>query len=422
MSGCIDIREVVLDDLTLFPAFLKSLDDFSWYFRKNLMGLIRFKRALGKDVPELGQDEKKIFLEAGYSEIRDWLVKGQVENFEITEKQLIYYLLWKQHVLPERNFETITEGLKAFSAFRSDEAASLRCKSTTPLKKLQVLNTVVLGQIIPKFLTYAIHNEIALHKAALNIKPDENMELLIAMFKEEGPMKSNRMADASPLGYNNTMEARQKLSAGLILLRDSENRYFLTQESKYNEAYARKEVIKGMFNQFGIFSAEMLGYYTKGEFRMFELRTILQELEDEGYLVKGYFLRDPNGPRWYSDSLHWILKEDVRQIQKRPKNFEGVITPRDNLMHYLVPMVQGKFGMGSSWMIISESQIIAAAIIKAGKTEHILMKFRGDESARDILKQFSARLGKRFLVAKEEIVSDYDDVEDWYEKYTRPGG
>ena len=71
---------------------------------------------------------------------------------------------------------------------------------------------------------------------------------------------------------------------------------------------------------------------------------------------------------------------------------------------------------------ISESQIIAAAIIKAGKTEHILMKFRGDESARDILKQFSARLGKRFLVAKEEIVSDYDDVEDWYEKYTRPGG
>ncbi|MDO9537806.1 MAG: crosslink repair DNA glycosylase YcaQ family protein, partial [Thermoplasmata archaeon] len=422
MSGCIDIRELVLDDASLLPALLKSLDDFSWYYKKNLMGLIRFKRALGKDVVDLEPEEKKVFLDAGFQEVRDWLVKGKLENFEISEEQLISYLLWKQHVLPDRNFATVQEGLETFGAFRSDEAAVLRCKSTIPLKKLHKLNIVAYGQIIPKLMTYALHDTVALHKAALNVKRDEQMEMLITMFKEEGHMKWRDITDLSPLGYRSTQDTRHRLTAGLILLRDSENRYYLTPDSEYTEKFARKEVIRRIFLQFGIFSAEMLGYYAKGEFRMFELRTILQELEDEGFLVKGYFLGDRSGPRGYSDSLHWMLKEDVKKIQKRAKKCEIVITPRDNLMHYLIPMVQGKFGMGSSWMIISEGRLIAAAMIKASKTEHVLMKFRGLESAMPILKDFSSSLGKRFRVAKEKIVDNYDDVEDWYEKYTRPGG
>ena len=55
---------------------------------------------------------------------------------------------------------------------------------------------------------------------------------------------------------------------------------------------------KRLFDQFGIFSAEKLGLYTKGEYRMPEIRRILKELEDESVLVKGYLLEG-------SDKLHW---------------------------------------------------------------------------------------------------------------------
>ena len=225
------------------------------------------------------------------------------------------------------------------------------------------------------------------------------------------------------LGYNATLEARKRLTAGLILLRDSENRYYLTPNTKYSPEFARKEVIRRIFRQFGIFSAEMLGFYIKGEYRMFELRTILQELEDEGFLVKGYFLRNGDLPGWQSDSLHWIVKEDVKQVQKRPVRFDVVLTARDNLAYYLVPMVGAKFGMGSSWIVISDGEMIGAASVQLKKTENRVMRFEGSRGAWDMLRSRSMELGKRLVLAKDKPEpSEADDVEDWYEKFVRPGG
>ncbi|MFO7619232.1 MAG: ATP-dependent helicase [Thermoplasmata archaeon] len=423
MSGCLDIREVMLDDTSMLPAFLKALDVFSWYFKQNLMGLIRLKRVLGRDIRELDPAERRIILGAGYREIREWLVKGPVEDLEITDKQFISYLLWKQHILPKRRFPSIHDGLKAQGGFRSDEAAAIRCDYTIPLKKLHKLDIVAYGQIIPRLMTYALHDEVALHKAALDVRPDEQMSLLMSMFKEEGPLKWSKMVALSPLGYGNTLDARQKLAAGLFLLRNSDNDYYLTPDSGHDPRFARKEVVRRIFRQFGILSAEMLGYYTKGEYRMFEIRTILQELEDEGFLVKGYFLRSEFAPNGQSDSLHWLVKEDLKQIRKRPAKFDAVLTARDNLAYYLVPFVSMKFGLGSSWIAISNGELIGAASVQLKKAENLAIKFEGSQKAWDMLRAHSVSLGKRMVMARDKPQpSEADDVEDWYEKYVRPGG
>ncbi|MDD4308267.1 MAG: crosslink repair DNA glycosylase YcaQ family protein, partial [Thermoplasmata archaeon] len=422
MSGCLDIREVTLDDPSLLPAFLKALDDFSWYYKQNLMGLIRFKRAFGRDVSELDRGTMQAFKDAGYRRIREWLVKGKVEDIVIDEKQFVSYLLWKQRVLPDRRFATIREGLKAVGSFRSDEAASLRCLSTAPLKKLHGLCTVALGQLIPRHLTYATYPELALHKAALGVVPDEQMEMLISMFRAEGHMSWGAMVRQSPLGYRGTLEARQKLGYGLILLRDSENRYYLTPDSPHQHAYARKEVIRRMFSEFGIFTAELLGFYTKGEFRMFEVRTILQELEDEGFLAKGYFLRHGDSPRWQTDALHWVVREDLEQLQKEPVKFDVVLTARDNLAYYLVPFVTQKFGIGTSWIAISDGEMIGAASVQLKKKENIAVKFAGSEEAWSMMRAHSSALGKRLVLKPAEAPREDDGVEDWYEQYTKPGG
>jgi hypothetical protein len=247
--------------------------------------------------------------------------------------------------------------------------------------------------------------------------------MLMAMFKEEGPLRWGQMVALSPLGYANTLETRQRLAAGLFLIRNSDNDYCLTPDSKYETEYARKEVIRRMFQQFGIFSAEMLGFYVKGEYRMFEIRSILQELEDEKFLVKGYFLRSEDAPAWQSDSLHWIVKEDVKRIQKKPEKFDVVLTARDNLAYYLVPFVGRKFGLGSSWISISNGEMIGAASIQLKKTENLVMRFEGSQEAWDMLRSRSMELGKRLMLAKDKPQPTEDDgVEDWYEKFVRPGG
>ncbi len=422
MSGCIDIRELALEDPGLLPKVLGALDSFSVYYKRNLMGLIRFKRALGREVGDLDGATRQAFLDAGYREIREWLVKGHVEDIVIDDTQFISYLLWKQRVLPDRRFPSIREGLKEFGSFRSDEAASLRCVFTSPLKKLHGLCIVALGQLIPRLLTYATYSEVALHKAALGVVPDEQMRMLISMFEEEGHMSWGSMVRLSPLGYRSTLEVRQRLGYGLFLLRDSDNRYYLTPDTPHPKAYARKEVIRGIFRQFGTFTAELLGFYTKGEYRMFELRTILQELEEEGFLAKGYFLGSGDLPRWQADALHWIVREDLEQLQKRPVKFDAVLTARDNLAYCLVPFVTQKFGIGSSWIAISDGEIIGAASVQLKKKENVAVRFGGSDRAWSMMRLHSMALGRKLTLRPKEQQRKDDGVEDWYEQYVRPGG
>ncbi|MCK5397726.1 MAG: hypothetical protein KAJ33_05710, partial [Thermoplasmata archaeon] len=378
---------------------------------------IRFKNLLGDDVPNLDNDTIQIFKKQGYIQDRDWLVKGNVVDKVVDESQFISYVTWKNHVMPNRRFPGIQQGLKALGGFRSDEAAHLRCKTTVPLKKLHLLNIVGYGQMIPKVLTYALPKEIALHKAALAVKPDEHMNIILQLVKEEGPVKWKDVIDKSPLGYQNTLDAKQNLSGSLNILRDAHNKYIQGPEASMDKDAAREEVVKKIFNQFGIFSAEHLAMYTKGQFRMFELRSILDRLEKDNFLTKGYFLND-------SDILHWMVKKDINRLIKKPAKFQVVITERDRLGAYLLPFVQRTFGVGTSWIVIEDGRIIAAARMRRKKDEFIMKEIVGDPNAWHTMKAYSAELGKR-MRKEEDIepeINEDDHVVDWYEKYVRPGG
>jgi ATP-dependent Lhr-like helicase len=417
MSGCIDIRQLVLDDITVLPEALKALDAFSVYYRLNLMDVIRFKNVLGTDVQDLGSDIIKIFENCGYIRIRDWLVKGNVEDAVVNESQFISYVLWKNHVLPDRRFYGIQEGLRVLGGFRSDEAASLRCRTTVPLKKLHRQKIVGYGQLIPKVLTYALPQEIALHKSAIGMELDEQMSQILQMIREDGPVKWRDVSNKSPLGYQNTMDTKQKLTGSLHILRDAQNRYVPGPETSMDRDIAREKVIRGIFHQFGVFSAEHLAMYTKGQFKMFELRSILDQLELDGFLTKGYFLEG-------SDSLHWLVKSDLGKLVKKPAKFQTVITERDRLAAYLHPFVRQTFGIGSSWIVIENGRLIAAARMRRKKDEFIMKELFGDQKAWHTMKNYSARLGKR-MRREEDIqpeIEEEDDVVDWYERYVRPGG
>jgi len=416
MSGCIDIRQLILDEVSALPDVIKALDDFSVYYKKNLMDIIRFKNLLGIDVPDLEPEIINILKKQGYIRVRDWLVKGNVVDSVVDESQFISYVAWKNHVLPDRTFHGIQEGLEKMGGFRSDEAASLRCRTTVPLKKLHRLGIVGYGQMIPRVLTYALPDEIALHKAAIGVKPDEHMKIVLQMIREESPVKWRDVTENSPLGYQSTLDAKQRLTGSLHVLRDAQNRYVPGPETRMTAAKARKEVIRGIFNQFGIFSAEHLALYTKGQFKMFELRSILDKLEKDNFLTKGYFLEG-------SDTLHWMVKKDMGQLLKGPAEFETVITERDRLGFYLLPFVQRTFGIGTSWIVIENGRLIAAARMRRKKDEFIMKKLVGDPEAWHTMKAYSAEQGKR--MRREEDIEPEDeerDVVDWYEKYVRPGG
>jgi len=410
MSGCMDIRDLTLEDSDLLAEFLDNLDEFAGFYAENYMDVIRVRGIFGKSIEELEPKFVKLFEEKGYKKVNEWLVKGNVMTFSISEEKLFSYLLWKQHILRERNFDGMEDGLETMSGFRSDEEAFLRCGRTVPLKRLHKTGIVEMGQLIPKLIAFALPDDILLFKAALGTEPDEYMKILMAMFKEEGVMKWREVLDKSPLGYRNTLAVKAKLTSALIILRDPSNQFYITEETPYKKAEARKEIIRKMFDQFGVFSAEHLGLYTKGEYRMPEIRRLLRDLEDEGALVKGYLLEG-------SEKLHWMVKEDVLQVQKEPVRDEVLITSNDRLAMYLLPWVRQKFGIGSSWILLSNGEMTAVAKVRKKKLELFVGEVFGDDRVKGAIKEYSIRVGKRLRQAE---VAESEDYQEWYERHMLP--
>ncbi|MCK4266864.1 MAG: hypothetical protein KAX31_06255, partial [Thermoplasmata archaeon] len=280
------------------------------------------------------------------------------------------------------------------------------------LSRLQRTGIVEQGQLIPRLMAYALPEGISLYKEALWHKPDKHMGYLISMFEEEGHLKWKEVLEKSPLSYRSTLDAKKRLTSGLFVLRDAENRYYLSAAAGTDRMGARKEVLKGIIHQFGIFSAEHLSLYTKGEFRMGEIRRVLRELEDEGTLVKGFLLED-------SERLHWVLGADLDRLFRPPGKMDVVLTSEDRLAWYLLPRTQRKLGIGSSWVMIHDCDIIGAARVQRRKDEFPVKGFIGSQDAWNLLKAHAIQLGKR-LRKVEDDAGKYEDHEEWYERYLRP--
>lgn len=414
MSGCMEIRDIALDDVSLLPGFLKALDGFSEFYKINFMDVIRITGAFGKGVAELDAKTIRVFESKGYIRHIDWLLKGEVLDFVISEKQFLSYILWKQRLAPARQFDTMTEGLETMGGFRDDYEAILRCKRTVPLKKLHKTGILQYGRLFPLLMTYALPDHVALCKSARSVKPDKNMKILIQMFKEEGALKWREVLDKSPLGYRSTLETKSKLTASLIVIWNAKRQFELSQESPYRQTFARKEIIRKTFQQFGVFSAEHLSYYLRNEYKMGELRRILQELEKEGFLAKGFVLEG-------SDKLHWIVKDDLSQIRKKPAKFDVVLPSMDRLAFYLVPWTVQKLKIGSSWVVISDGEIIGAASARGRRGDIRVLKYEGSAKAWELFKDFCAENGIR--VRKEFVkLEEEEDYQAWYEKHLQHTG
>ncbi|MCK4757761.1 MAG: winged helix DNA-binding domain-containing protein, partial [Thermoplasmata archaeon] len=412
MSGCLEIRELALDEPELLQKVLEALDNFAEFYRKNYLNVIRFTGALGKGVEELDKKALRAFKKAGYVRSRNWLLKGNVIDLELSDEQFVSYLLWKQHIAPERRFDDVMTGLIELGGFKSDHETGVRVHDPVPLKKLHKNEVVEKGQVIPEFMTYALPEEMGLYKAAKHRKIDKNMKYIVTILDREHKMKWSQIIDYTPLSYTNATQALSGLVSGLHVLRDVKSFHYLTPLFRYGKEEARERVLWLIISSFGIFSAESLSLYTKAEFRMGEIRKMLAKFEKEEKLVKGFLSPDDN-------TLYWLVKEDLPLLPMKKHDIELVLAPSayDRLSTYLMPYIRKKFGMGSSFIVISGGDIIGAFGANLRRTELVIRKYVGDDAGWNIIKQYAKSIGRRFKIKEEDEdgMSD-EELMDWYDK------
>jgi ATP-dependent Lhr-like helicase len=266
MSGCIEIRELDLEDPALLPEALKALDRFMSFYSMMGYDIVRLREVLGKSPENLPRESAAVVEEHGYARMGDMFVKGSMVLDHHPWEDVLSYVLWKQRVEPRRRFTNVVEAVKATGGLRSDAAAALRCRNRIPLKKMFEMGFLIRVHAIPDYTTYCSLEHAALCRRAKDRKVTEEMKMLFEVIRDGKPMSRNQLFDRSVLGHRATYDALKEMANGTMIYQDQNKRMRIVPESPLSVQEARKEIIRHCFRNFGIFTAENLSRYTRFEF------------------------------------------------------------------------------------------------------------------------------------------------------------
>jgi len=415
MSGCIEIRDIVLDREEYIAELIMELDRLLDFYTMKGTDIIRIKEALGQTPNTMDKALVKHFKRAGYILLQGSLIKGDLVDDVFKEEEVNTLVLKLQHLLPGTRFQNMEHALSHGWIFRTEFDTEPRLKTQEDVNLAFKKGFFVKAKIIPNFLAYVKPNMAGLFRDAKSVSLDKDMETVEIMVQELRAAKLFKLRDESPLGYEPTKDAIGRLHDGCALARDGKNRYVPVISSGMDQHEAMKQVIRYYFDQFGIFSAERLSSFLHYPVRMHTIRTILKELEDDEELVKGYLIEG-------SDTLHWIKKRDLDTLRKgikvQSEKRPIIIAHQDLLNYYYYQEIRERLKIGYCFVLFRGGRLDAGFSIRKRKQDLIVERFNGNMKDRAELKSYAHRLGMRVRYEiKDQDSMDPEEVERWYEKF-----
>jgi ATP-dependent Lhr-like helicase len=409
MSGCVEVRGIDLDDPALLPKALEAMDEVMRYDRLLGYDILRVKEVLGKSIPDLDEETAQIMRDAGYVRVGDMLAKGRLVPRALSREELISYIFAKQR-LSGRKYDNILAAMKRMGGIRGDWESYLRCKVKVPIKKLSEQGLVVRAMAIPEFLTYTTMSFASLFRDAKAVAMDDDMRTVMSIVEDTRSISRRKLFDLSPVGERRTYDAMRHLYLGTCLCLDGSNRLRAVPSKGLEAAEARKEVVRHLFRNYGLMSAENLVRFMKFEMRMRELRSILAELEDEGFLVKGFLVQG-------DETVHWMLADDASR-EFKALSTEFVLSPMDNLSYLLAPQIKERFGAWC-YVIFKGAEMVGAFRAKKKGNDLYVTEVIGGPEAKGAIKAHVRMLGMTIREGSPDEREEWE-LQDFYER-THPG-
>jgi len=405
MSGCIEVREMDLAAPELLGEAIDALVRMMSFYTMRGVDVLRVTRFQGKDVADA--EDLSAWTRAGFVRLSDFLAYGPIVPRNFEPKELLAYVLHKQGIAPETQFQDVVTAAKTLGGLRSDFAARLRVTEFRPLERLHRNGVLAKGLGIPRNWTYVTEDDLRLFKAAKAARLTKDMRSLLRIVEDESPISRPRLLALSDLGRATATAALRKLYEGLFVTRDANNRYRIVPDAGIGKDDARREVLRRIVASLGVVSAEVLAACTLYEYSMAEIRQRLRAFEKEGWLTKGFLAR---GER----TLMWAIQEDLPRIGQVAFRRKFVLTPMDNFFLYVREAVAKKFRMGSCFVVFDGPEMVAAFTARRRKWEFVVKEFQGDSAARRVIDAWEA---ENELAVEEEVerISDHE-VMEWYTK------
>ncbi len=408
MSGCIELRHIDLPDKSILDEVVDGIGELMKYHRLQGYDIIRIRHFNHMLPEELDNDISEIFCDSGYHRIQNMLVKGNIVRDKFTHEELLSYVFNRQR-LGETKYKNPREAVSAMKGVRSDMELRSRVEEFSSIKWLHRKGEVIAGKMIPPYKLYAFPDDAAVYRQAKNTILNTEMQMILDIIEEKGSVPIRTIYYNSPFDKKHTKDILDELYNGLIISRDVEGKYILVPSTDKEPNEAKAEVVRWIFHNFGLFTAETLSFYLGSDFSMKDIRSILGDLVEEGYLVKG-FIKEGD------DDVYWILADGIEEVGTDIFRKEVVVSPKDRLSLYLRNEILENFDLGTCYVVFSGTKMVAGfTATRRGKTLRI-GDYEGDKRYRRTVKEWAYKqnLGLKEKGSKKRV-SDYE-IRRWYER------
>ena len=405
MSGCIEVRAMDLDSPDLLPEALDAIDVMMGFFRMKGTDIVRIREILNTDAAELDDAMSSTLTGRGYHLVNGFYAKGRFEPWTMAEQDMLGYVFSKQRIPRNDRYQTVSAAVESRGYVRGDQELMARVSERTTMKKQMERGGLMKMCLSPPYVGYTNMRMAALYRAEKGYVPGRHAKELLRLISRKQPASKKEIVADSVYSPERTSEILSELSKNSVLYQDGDGRYCIVPDEGIDRHEAQKEIVRGHFRDFGMFSAETLSQFVGG--RMAVTRGMLRELEDEGFLRKGFFVRD-------DPTLYWMLSEDVGV---RPPRFldNFVLNSQDNLHIYLRGLIKAETGAGSNSVVFSGTRIVGSFKGKVCASGAKVEEFQGSDRAARILKEAAQSVGVSLETQRQRDDEDWD-VSEFYLK------
>ena len=408
MSGCIEVRGMDLDNGEDLPEVLDAIDRLMKFFNMKRTNVVRIREIMGTSADQVSEDVAKLMESKYYHMVNGFYAKGRFVLRTFTEDEFLSYVFYRQKVSKFSKYPTVDRCVAARGYIRNDQEMVTRVIERTTMKKQVERGLLVRMSLCPPYVGYTTLEFASLFRATKNGEMDDDMRAIYRLINDRQPVSRKEIVSVSPLSATKTAESIVALSKQSMVYQDADSYFSLVPIRDVEQKEALKQVAKMHFKDFGIFSAENLSQFMG--VRMGITREVLAELEDEGFLVKGFFLAD-------DPTLRWMLREDI-DLEPRPFTERMLLNSQDNLHLYLRDYIR-KFCGGTESVIFAGTEIIGSFRGKVAPSGAKVQDFKGSDKAGRYIKEVAKMYGVKIDEGKTSEEEDWD-VSEFYLK-TNPG-
>ncbi len=404
MSGCIEVRSMDMDEPELMPDVLKAIDNMMGFYIQKGIDIVRIREVLSVDAEDLDDDKRKILEDNGYILVNGFYAKGRFDPWTMTDEQMTAYVFGKQRISKANKYPSVAECVAVRGYIRGDQEIMTRVQEKTVMKKQMERGYLMKMTLTPPYQGYTDSDHAHLFREMKGYVPDDDGKALLNLIAKKQPVSKKTIIADSPLSLERTNDLLNDMNKMSVLYQDSDSNYNIVPTKGLSQFEALVEVAKMHFRDFGTFTADDMSAFLAS--RMSVTRKVLRTLEDEGFVKKGFFVKDDS-------TLRWMLAEDVgKPVRRAGDSF--ILNTQDNLSIYMRDIIKAEVGSTKS-VIIANNKIIGSFMGKICGSGAKVEDFQGTERASRMMKEAAQSVGMRLDTQRQREDDDWD-VSEFYTK------